>query len=67
MLLQALDHDTRVAYNGAEALACVESFKPQAGLIDIGLPGMNGYELAKRLRAMPNLNGLRLIALTGYG
>ena len=67
MLLNAMDHDTRVAYNGMEALACVQTFKPQAGLIDIGLPGMNGYELAKRLRAMPNLNGLRLIALTGYG
>jgi CheY-like chemotaxis protein len=67
MLLQALNHDTRVAYNGMEALACVEAFKPQTGLIDIGLPGMNGYEVAKRMRAMPNLSGLRLIALTGYG
>lgn len=37
------------------------------GLLDIGLPEMNGYELAARLRAVPRLNGLRLVALTGYG
>jgi len=48
LLLRPQEHDTRVAYDAREALACVEAFKPEVGLIDIGLPGMNGYELAER-------------------
>ena len=66
MLLGSMGHETRVAYNGSEALVCTEAFKPDVGLIDIGLPGLNGYDLAKRLRAIPDTHGLRLIALTGY-
>jgi PAS domain S-box-containing protein len=67
MLLKLNGHETHVAYSAKDALVCVEDFKPDVGLLDIGLPEMHGYELAKRLRASPKLQGLCLIALTGYG
>ena len=67
MLLAFQGHETRVAYTAKEALACVEDFKPNVGLLDVGLPEMSGYELAQRLRALVQLDGLRLVALTGYG
>jgi CheY-like chemotaxis protein len=66
MLLSLVGHQTRVAYSGPEALACIESFRPDLALLDIGLPGMSGYELAQRLRTLAP-HGLRLVALTGYG
>ncbi|HEU5134300.1 MAG TPA: ATP-binding protein [Steroidobacteraceae bacterium] len=67
VLLTFQGHLTQVAYSAQEALACVEAFRPDVGLLDIGLPEMNGYELATKLRAIPGLNGMRLVALTGYG
>jgi CheY-like chemotaxis protein len=61
-------HDVRVAHDGPGTLQiCGDDFMPQIALIDIGLPVMDGYELAERLRALPGGNQLRLIALTGYG
>src|SRR5262249_46331772 len=65
-LLKADNHDIHVAHSGAEALARVEGFKPDVALVDLNMPGMSGYELARQLRAMP-LNGMRLVALTGNG
>ena len=65
-LLQAQGHATCVAYNGSEALVRTEAFRPDVSLIDIGLPGMNGYELAKRLRRRSGSGRQRLIALSGY-
>jgi signal transduction histidine kinase/CheY-like chemotaxis protein len=67
MLLAMQGHISEVAYSGDEAIQCAEIFRPDVALLDIGLPGMNGYELAQRLRAMPNLESIRLIAITGYG
>jgi CheY-like chemotaxis protein/two-component sensor histidine kinase len=67
MLLTFQGHQTQVAYSAKEALICAETFRPEVGLLDIGLPEMNGYELAKKLRAIPGLKGVRLVALTGYG
>jgi PAS domain S-box-containing protein len=67
MLLSLQGHETQVAYGAKEALACSGSFRPDIGLLDIGLPEMDGYELARRLRAMPEMSRLRLVALTGYG
>ena len=67
MLLIHQGHHTHVAYSAKEALTCVESFRPDVALLDIGLPEMNGYELAKHLRATSSLNGMRLLALSGYG
>jgi signal transduction histidine kinase/DNA-binding response OmpR family regulator len=67
LLLASSGHVTRVSLSSQEALACAESFEPQVALLDIGLPGMNGYELAQRFRRAPKLKAVRLIALTGYG
>lgn len=67
MLLEYQGHTTEAVHGSQEALARAELFRPDVALLDIGLPEMDGYELAKRLRAMPQSNGLRLIALTGYG
>jgi len=67
MLLRHAGHETQVAYSGREALTRIESFEPEVALLDIGLPEMDGYELASRLRAVPQLGGTRLVALTGYG
>jgi len=57
----------RVAHDGPSALRIVETFTPDVALLDIGLPAMDGYELARRLRAMPALASVRLVAVTGYG
>jgi CheY-like chemotaxis protein len=60
-------YEARVAHDGMAALALAEQFQPSIALVDIGLPAMDGYELASHLRALPIQGGLRLIALTGYG
>ena len=67
MLLAVEGHETRVAYSAREALAGVDAFEPEVVVLDIGLPEMSGYELAKRLRTTPQMRGVRLVALTGYG
>jgi CheY-like chemotaxis protein len=66
-LLQLRGHEVRTAHNGPEALEAAHTFVPQAVLCDIGLPGMNGYEVAARLRAEPAFKETPLVALTGYG
>ena len=66
-LLNLHGHETQAVYSGHEALERIESFRPHVALIDIGLPKMNGYELAKRLRETQDCAALRLVALTGYG
>lgn len=67
IILSQKGYDTRVAHDAPSALEIAEAFGPGTAFIDIGLPVMDGYELAERLRAMPGLSGIRLIALTGYG
>jgi signal transduction histidine kinase len=67
LLLQLDGHRVEAALSSAEALERVHSFKPEIVLLDIGLPDMDGYEVARRIRAMPALAGVQLIALTGYG
>jgi PAS domain S-box-containing protein len=57
----------RVAHDGPAALRVLETFTPDVALLDIGLPAMDGYELARRLRALPALANVRLVAVTGYG
>jgi signal transduction histidine kinase/ActR/RegA family two-component response regulator len=57
----------RVAYTAESALEVVQAFAPRIGVLDIGLPGMDGYELARRLRAQVAHSNCKLIALTGYG
>ncbi|HEY5761456.1 MAG TPA: response regulator [Steroidobacter sp.] len=65
LLLQLEDHATLTAYSGEDALSLVASFDPQFVLLDIGLPEMNGYEVARRLKTL--VPQARLIAVTGYG
>lgn len=60
-------HRTWVAHDGPAALALAENVHPQVALVDIGLPVMDGYELARRLRELPSSSGIRLVAVTGYG
>jgi CheY-like chemotaxis protein len=67
MLLNAYGAEVRVAYGGTEALATLDTWMPHAAIVDIGMPDMDGCEVAKRLRLDPRHAGLRLIALTGWG
>jgi PAS domain S-box-containing protein len=67
LLLQLFGCVVRVAHDGPGALEMAPSFSPEVILLDIGLPGIDGYEVARRLRALPEFNGTALIALTGYG
>ena len=60
-------YDTRVAYDAPMALQVAAEFRPVVAFLDIGLPVMDGYELAAHLREIPGLEDLRLIAVTGYG
>jgi PAS domain S-box-containing protein len=66
-LLKLDGHEVRTATSGPDALEAVAGFVPHVALLDIGLPGMNGFELARRLRAQPGLTGLTLVAVTGWG
>jgi PAS domain S-box-containing protein len=67
-MMLALDgHEVRQTHAGAPALACLREFRPDVVLLDIGLPGMDGYEVARRIREQPDGASVRLIALTGYG
>src|SRR6185437_6942607 len=67
MLLRLAGHEVRVATNGRAALALASAFRPSAALLDIGMPGLNGYEVARAVRAEPWGRDMRLIALTGWG
>ena len=67
MLLKMSGHDVRTAYTGPNALEATLDYRPNAVLMDIGLPGLNGYEVAKRIRQQPVLNNILLVAMTGYG
>lgn len=67
MLLQLIGHDVRKAGNALEALAIAPVFAPEIGIFDIGMPGMDGYELARRVRRESWGKGMQLIALTGWG
>jgi len=67
MLLETLGHDVRVMHDGPSALAMVDEFAPEVVILDIGLPGMNGFEVARDLRTRAVTKSALLIALTGYG
>ncbi len=64
--LRLMGDEVVVAYDAVSALELRATFEPNVALLDIGLPGMDGYELARRLRATPSPNGLRIVALSGY-
>jgi CheY-like chemotaxis protein len=60
-------HEVQVVYDGQAALAAAQNFQPEVAFLDIGLPGISGYRLAQQLRQQPGLEGVLLVALTGYG
>src|SRR6185369_7558019 len=66
-LMTILGHEVRVARDGFEALVTAEAFGPDVVLLDIGLPGIDGYEVARRLRRQPGGAQVTLVALTGWG
>src|SRR3569832_1626968 len=67
MLLEMEGHEVRIALDGEVALKAAEVFHPHVVVLDIGLPGMDGYEVARQLRSLHATNECLLIALTGYG
>ena len=67
MMLQVLGADVAVVYNGPAAVQHVEQHRPDIALLDIGMPGMSGYDVARELRSHADLGSLVLIALTGWG
>jgi signal transduction histidine kinase/ActR/RegA family two-component response regulator len=67
LFLRAAGHTVEVAYCAADALALAAVFRPDACLLDIGLPDFDGNELARRLRVLPEASGAMLVAMTGYG
>ncbi|WP_437629594.1 GAF domain-containing protein [Sorangium sp. So ce854] len=67
LLLEMSGHRTRAVHTGPEALTAARELGADVVFLDIGLPGMSGYEVARRLRAEPGLSGLVLVALTGWG
>jgi two-component system CheB/CheR fusion protein len=66
-MLTLWGHRPLAAYDSATALVTAVAERPDVALLDIGLPGMDGWELARRLRAEPTLEGILLVAVTGYG
>ncbi len=66
-LLQFSGHETRLAFDGLEAVAVHAQWKPDVVVLDIGLPGIDGYEAARRIRAQQGIKPLRMVALTGWG
>jgi len=66
LLLQAKGHETRIAVDGEEAIEMADEFLPDCVVLDLGLPGIDGYEVARRLRERPYGAKLTLVALTGW-
>jgi signal transduction histidine kinase/CheY-like chemotaxis protein len=67
MFLELVGHDVRVAHDGDKAIQLAEEFRPQAMLLDLGMPGMDGYEVCRRIRSMSWAKDMRIIAITGWG
>jgi CheY-like chemotaxis protein len=66
-LLKKSGHNVQVAHEGPVALEAALDFRPDVAILDIGLPGLDGFELAKRIRQQPALQKAVLVAITGYG
>lgn len=67
MLLTVCGHTAKAVYDGVEALRVCRGERPHVMFVDIGMPGVTGYELAEEVRRDPSLSAMRLVALTGYG
>jgi signal transduction histidine kinase/CheY-like chemotaxis protein len=66
IVLRALGHQVRVAHDGASGLDTARGFRPEVAFLDIGMPGMSGYDLARELRAAPGTAATVLVAITGF-
>lgn len=67
LILRLRGHEVRTASDGSSALEEFARYRPEVVFLDLGLPGMSGYDVARRLRAMPEARDVRLVAVTGYG
>ena len=67
MLLKVLGSEVETARDGKSALQALEAFQPSVVLLDLGMPGMSGYEVAQRMRNLPQFQDVTLVALTGWG
>jgi CheY-like chemotaxis protein len=67
VLFQLWGYEVRTAYDGLAALEQAKSFAPGVVVLDIGMPGMDGYEVASRLRSQPAFANVLIVAVTGYG
>ena len=67
MLLRLEGHEVRVAFSGMAALEMTKAYSPDAIFLDIGMPGMDGYDVARRMRQQDGLENVVLVALTGWG
>lgn len=66
-LLELMGHQTAIAYDGPSAVETAEEYRPDAALLDVGLPGIDGYEVCRRIRAQEWGKDIMLIAATGWG
>jgi PAS domain S-box-containing protein len=67
MLLRILGSDVEVANDGRSAIACFHTFRPTLAILDLGMPEVSGYDVARHVRALPEFDDVTLIALTGWG
>jgi CheY-like chemotaxis protein len=67
LIIQHLGHEVKTAYDSKAAIALARDFRPEIVFCDLGLPVMDGYEVARQLRNTPDTRGAILVALTGYG
>jgi CheY-like chemotaxis protein len=65
--MELYGYEVRTCYNGPAAVVVAQSFQPEVVLLDIGMPIMDGYEVCRRLREDAALNGMRIVAQTGWG
>lgn len=66
-LLRMYGHDTRIAHDGLQALQIADAYQPEIAFLDIGMQGMTGYDVARKLKATEALKGMRIVAVTGWG
>jgi PAS domain S-box-containing protein len=67
VLLRMEGHEVTVVYDGGHALTAIESLRPEVAVLDIGMPGLDGYEVAQKVRSSPTRTSLTLVAVTGWG
>ena len=66
-LIRQLGHEVQIVHDGSAALEAAEGYRPEVILLDIGMPGMNGFEVARRLRELGRIPAVRIVAVTGWG